>query len=207
MKKQAPRRVVIVHGWRGRPDKGWLKSLGTELEKRGIEVINPQLPDRYDPKPAVWVAELARLVGPLDTNTIFVGHSMGCPTILRYLSEYQVKPRGLLTHVARRLLRRREEVQIPAAIFVAGFYELATPALDNFFGPEPDFMKLKSMIKKTFCVYSDNDKIVDPARSKELASKLDSAEILLPGRGHFGNVLLAEVPEVLKLALDVFGLE
>ena len=79
------KRVFIVHGWDGYPEEGWFPWLKKELEAKDFEVYVPQLPDAENPRIYKWVPKLAEIVGVPDEQTYFIGHSMGCQTIARYL--------------------------------------------------------------------------------------------------------------------------
>src|ERR1700690_1832263 len=106
------KKVVFVHCWEGTPDQAWYPWLKKELEAKGFEVIVPQLPDTNSPRIAKWVPALAVAAGVVDDDTYFVGHSMGCETIVRYLE-------GL-----------PEGQKVGGAVFIAGFFERLT-GLDN----------------------------------------------------------------------------
>src|SRR5262245_36210298 len=101
------KRVFIVHGWDGHPEEGWFPWLKAELEKKGFAVQVPAMPETKHPKIEPWVATLSQLVGKTDANTYFVGHSIGCQTILRYLAGL---PKGS---------------QVGGAVFVAGWFTLS----------------------------------------------------------------------------------
>lgn len=79
------RRAFIIHGWSGSPGEGWLPWLGRELEQRDFSVVRPAMPSTDAPKINAWVEHLRDIVGFVDAHTYFVGHSIGCQTILRYL--------------------------------------------------------------------------------------------------------------------------
>ena len=177
------KRVVIVHGYRGRPDLGWLKWLADELTAREIEVINPKLLHASHPNLDEWIAQLTAAVGALDGQTVFVSHSMGVPTVLRFLNEYPGEP------------------QLAGAVFVAGFYEPAGGKHSDFFGAEPNFGRLQRMIKQRYVIHSDNDTSVKPAQSQELARALDAQDIIIPGRGHFANNDPTPINEALESVL------
>ena len=79
------KRVFIIHGWEGYPENAWFPWIKNELKKRGFEVYAPAMPDSGNPKIEIWVPFLKNLVGRCDENTYFIGHSMGCRTIIKYL--------------------------------------------------------------------------------------------------------------------------
>lgn len=97
------KKIFIVHGWDGGPDKDWMPWTKRELSKRGHEVHLLSMPDPDYPKINPWVEHLRKEVGKPSKNTILVGHSMGCQTILRYLETLQ------------------EDEKIDRVVLVAGF--------------------------------------------------------------------------------------
>ncbi|MBI5077576.1 alpha/beta hydrolase [Candidatus Falkowbacteria bacterium] len=107
------KRVFIAHGWDGYPEEGWFPCLKRELEVKGFEVIVPQFPDPANPRIDKWVSKFAEVVGTVDENTYFVGHSMGCQTIARYL---EALPDG---------------IKVGGAVFVAGFFKRLTQVEDD----------------------------------------------------------------------------
>jgi len=102
------KRVFIIHGWDGYPEENWFPWLRAELEKRGFEVHVPQLPDAGNPRIQNWVPAVAKVVGKPDRDTYFVGHSMGCQTIARYLESLP------------------DKTKVGGAVFVAGFFKRLT---------------------------------------------------------------------------------
>src|SRR3972149_11827600 len=87
------KRAIIVHGWDFNPDMNWYPWLKKELEKRDYSVIVPSMPETSEPKINDWVSYLEKIIGKLDENTLLIGHSIGCQTIMRYLesSDYNGK--------------------------------------------------------------------------------------------------------------------
>ena len=79
------KRVFIIHGWGGNPEEGWFPWLKEELINHGFEVYIPSMPDTNNPTIKNWVGNLKNIIKSPDKNTYFVGHSIGCQTILRYL--------------------------------------------------------------------------------------------------------------------------
>lgn len=179
------KRVFIIHVWGGHPGEGWQGWLSDELKKKDFEVIAPQMPNTENPKIEEWVSFLSDLVGEPDENTFFVGHSVGCQTIMRYLEKIFPK-------------------KIGGAIFVAGWFNLK-----NLEGPEEeaiakpwierpiDFEKVRNAGSKFTVFLSDDDEWV-PLSDKEIfESKLGARVIIQKNRGHFEG--LSEMPEVLEL--------
>ncbi|PIN87901.1 hypothetical protein COV12_01405 [Candidatus Woesearchaeota archaeon CG10_big_fil_rev_8_21_14_0_10_32_24] len=86
--------VFIVHGWGGFPEEVWFPWLKEELEKKNFKVTILEMPNSEEPKIDVWVSYLKEKVGAPSLDTYFVGHSIGCQTILRY-SEFPLKANNI----------------------------------------------------------------------------------------------------------------
>src|SRR5436190_1171720 len=80
------KRVFIVHGWGGYAREGWQGWLADQLTAKGFTALTPSMPNTDWPKIEEWVPLLGDLVVAPDENTHFVGHSIGCQTIFRYLA-------------------------------------------------------------------------------------------------------------------------
>ena len=120
------KKVYIIHGWEGYPEENWFPWLKRELESRGFEVYVPQMPNADSPRIAKWVPAIAKLVEKPDQDTYFVGHSMGCQAIARYLETIP------------------ENVKVGGVIFVAGFFKRLTGL-----GEEPNFEEVEREWLKT----------------------------------------------------------
>lgn len=193
------KRVFVVHGWSGAPEKGWFPWLQHELEARQFEVIMPHMPLPRTPRIKRWVPALASAVGSADAHTFFVGHSMGCQTIVRYL---ETLPHGL---------------KIGGAVFVSGFFSRITnldqdpkaQAIDTEWATTPiDFLKVKTHMDKSTAIFSDNDKFVPLENAEDFKERLNSKTIIAHHMGHFSGPMdgVVELPivleELLKIAQD-----
>jgi hypothetical protein len=171
-----PKRVFIIHGWGGHPKEGWFPWLKKELQMRGFAVQVPSMPDPEEPKIETWIPFLSQLVGQADKNTFFVGHSIGCQTIIRYL---QTLPDG---------------VKIGGAVFVAGWYNLRnleTEEEKRIAGPwvnEPrDDKKIRQAVNHVIAIFSDNDPYVIPENQKSWKELVGAKIILEHKKGHFSG--------------------
>jgi len=179
------KRVFIIHGWGGRPDKGWLAWLNKKLSKKGFEVYLPVMPDAENPKIETWVSYLKKLVGKTDENTYFIGHSIGCQTIMRYLENIKTKVGGI--------------------IFVAGWFtlkgleskeeeEIAQPWLKTAI----NLNKIKKKAKKIIALFSDDDPYIPLENIKIFKEKLNAKIIIEKNKGHYIENVTKEIPVVLK---------
>ncbi|MFH0712342.1 MAG: alpha/beta fold hydrolase [Candidatus Jorgensenbacteria bacterium] len=191
------KRVIIVHGWDGYPEEGWFPWLKNELEKKGFEVLVPQLPQPKIPRIENWVPKLAETVGTPDENTYLVGHSMGCQTIARYL---EALPEG---------------VKIGGAVFVGGFFKRLTgingeeeqEVVDHWLKTPLDLQKVKSHLLGSIAIFSDNDYYVPLDNADDFRDKLGSEVIIKIGMGHFSGVRdkTFELPIALESILKLAG--
>lgn len=151
-------RALILHGWKGRIDKGWPKWLAAELEERGIEVEPVQMESEEDPGREVverWAKVVAEKARPDD---VLVGHSMGCMVLLRYLSDLS------------------PEADFAGMVLVAG----------GLWG-ELDTERVKRLVRRRICVFSDNDEKIPMERTEALVGAIEADPWLIPGQGHFDN--------------------
>lgn len=181
-------RVFIVHGWGDSPDSNWYQWLKAELEDRGHEVAIPEMPNTLAPEMDAWTDKLGSSVGAADNKTYFVGHSIGCQTIMRYVSKL---PRSS---------------RIGGIIFVAGWIQLEnledneTERIAKPWLTTPiDFSKIKEKTKNIKVFLSDDD----PYGCQELNSKAFEEELgavveIESEKGHFLSTDgVTEMPEVL----------
>ncbi len=188
------KRVIIVHGWDGYPEEGWFPWLKSQLKQKGFQVTVPQLPEPEIPKIEPWVTALANTVGTADENTYFVGHSIGCSTIARYLDTLPA------------------DTKVGGAVFVAGFFkrltklegeeakEIANPWLTTSL----DFDKVKNILTKSVAIFSDNDPYVPLDNQDDFHDKLNSKIIVEHNMGHFsGSTGTTQLPIALESLLEI----
>lgn len=186
------KRVIIVHGWDGNPQEGWFPWLKSELEQKGFEISVPQLPQPDIPKIELWVKTLSETVKKPDKETFFVGHSIGCSTIVRYIESIETKVGG--------------------AVFVAGFFKRLTNMEDDevkeiaspWLTTPIDFDKVKKLLGKNVAIFSDNDPYVPLDNQDDFSNKLGSKIIIEHQMGHFsGSTGTTQLPIALKSLLEI----
>ncbi len=190
------RRVFIVYGWGGHPEDAWLPWLKKELESHGFEVHIPRLPDADHPRIDMWVSTLAKAVGTPDECTYFVGHSMGCQTIVRYVQSLG------------------ESVETGGAVFVAGFFRRLTgmgdgpeskATQDHWLNAPVNLEEAKKRLSKSIAVFSDDDPYVPIDNIADFRDILGSKIIIEHGKGHYSGQRDAttELPIVLECVLEI----
>lgn len=182
------KRVVIIHGWGGNPDEHWLPWLKSELTKKGFAVTAPQMPNTDAPVIEEWVGYLSQLVGDIDEYTYFIGHSVGCQTIMRYLGTQAGKRAG-------------------GCVFVAGWFKLQN--LENeeeerlaepWQRDDIDFVKVKEVTNNFIVLNSTDDDYGAVKENKKLfEQKLGAKVTIMANKGHFTESDgVTELPEALE---------
>lgn len=175
--------VYIIHGYTASPQSHWFPWLKQQLEQDGTAVHVPTMPDAEEPDVQRWLAHLQTLVPAPDENCYFVGHSLGCITLLRYLSAFSP-------------LRK-----IGGLVLVSGFTQPlpALPLLSPFTAEAPGLDNIRHMAPQRAVVFSDNDAIVPPDLTADLAVALDVTPDIIEGGGHFlGSEGFLQLPVVYR---------
>ncbi|MDD5133313.1 MAG: DUF1749 domain-containing protein [Candidatus Nanoarchaeia archaeon] len=168
------KKVYIIHGWGGNPKEGWFPWLKKELESKNYKVFIPEMPNTEEPEIKEWVSYLKKLVKP-DNETYFVGHSIGCQTIMRYLESLP------------------EKIKVGKCIFVAGWFNLNSLSEEEIETAKPwletpiDYKKVLSHTNKITAIFSDNDDYVPLTDSEIFKNKLKTKIIIEQGKGHFSG--------------------
>jgi predicted alpha/beta hydrolase family esterase len=167
-------KIYMVHCWDGTMDDGWYPWLEKKIQNKDTKVYRFNMPNTNCPKIEEWVSKLGQEVPMIGNNTFFVGHSIGCQTILRYLETQPVTEIGGILLVAPWLDLLEE------AVSDAESYEIAKPWLTR----PIDFEKIKKFTSNIYCIFSDNDYFVPLEQESELKKLLNAKTIIVNGMGH-----------------------
>lgn len=183
------KRVIIVHGWGGSPHEEWMPWLASELRDTGCNVVVPEMPDTDTPVIESWVEKLREVVGIPDSETYFVGHSIGCQTIMRYL-ENLTGPVG-------------------GAVFVAGWFNLENLEDEDsesiarpWIGTPIDIARVKKVLLRSVLIISDNDPYGALEENKEKFNMLVTKTVILPGAAHITD---ERVPLILNETVEILA--
>lgn len=187
------KRIIIVHGWGGNPDEPILLWLANKCEELGYEVIRPTMPNSETPVINVWINFFKDIVGGPDKDTYFIGHSIGCQTIMRY---FETLP---------------QEIKVGGAVFVAGWFNLDNleeneiPIAKPWIETTIDFKKIKFICQKISVFLSSNEPFGCVQENKKIfEEKLNAEVIILENKGHFsGDDGIIEFPEALNALLKM----
>lgn len=181
------KRVFIVHGWSFNPKSYWIPWIKKELEAKGYSVTALQMPNTDEPDLTEWVNHLSKTVGKSDKETYFIGHSIGCQTIMRYLE--------------------KTNSSVGGAVFVGGWFtlngledeeveEIAKPWLET----PINYEKVKKNCKIT-AIFSDDDPFVEISNAELFKKNVNAKTIILKKQSHFETQIQLPIllEEFLKL--------
>ncbi len=169
-------RVFIFHCWGGDSRGCWRGWLADELRRKNVEVVAPEFPDTNNPKLGAWLAEARRTVPRFNPSEewVLVGHSLGCPTILRLLES--MKDGG------------KEGERVKAVVLVAGFAKDPGIAEIRSFVDRPfNWEKIRKKAGRFVVINSDNDPYVPLAEGERVAKLLNAELVVEHGAGHINE--------------------
>ena len=160
--------IILIHGYGGASDNHWFPYIQGELEKIGVEVFAPQMPEDHTPEK--WSPILEELKEKINENTILVGHSLGCPAILNLLPKL--------------------EKTVFGTIFVAGFGKKFEDGSEdaqkcNEFVKDIAWKKVRKNAGHIKIIASTNDPAVPVDVSVHLGVMLQEPVHFYDGAGHF----------------------
>ena len=132
------KKVFLVHCWDGTSNDGWYPWIEQELKKYNVEVIRFDMPNTANPTIEEWISTLNEKVDKIDEETYFMGHSIGCQTIMRYLETKETTKIGGILFVAPWL------DLLPEAVEDEDSYNTAQPWLNT----PINFDKIKQFTQK-----------------------------------------------------------
>ncbi len=190
------KKVYIVHGWDGSPDEPLFKWLDKELTLKGYEVFRVAMPTPETPIIETWVERLQESIN-LDSETILVGHSVGCQAIMRYLETLS------------------EESRIDGVVLLAPWMKLDQTTIEEegeevveiarpWMETAINFNKVKLIAGKIIAIFSDNDDFVELSQKDFFEEKLNAQTIVEHEKGHFSPAEnISELPSALESILSL----
>lgn len=178
------KKVYLIHGWGGNSEGGWFDWLKEELSKKGFKVVAYDMPNTEHPKIEEWVGYLEKNIKDVDEGTYFIGHSIGCQTILRYLEKLHKHKR------------------ISGCVFVAPWFDLVNLEPEEIKIAHPwtntsiEFQRVLDHCNNFLCVFSNNDPLVTLNEAEKFKKNLGATIIIKKGFGHFDAV--EKIPEILN---------
>lgn len=182
------KKVYLVHGWDGSPSsEPWFKWLKQELPKMNVKIDALEMPHSKTPEIEEWVSYLMNTVKEIDRETYFIGHSIGCQAIMRYLEKLP------------------ESIKIAGCVFVAGFFNLKEEAYEDeedreiakpWIETPISFEKIKNHTINFLAIFSKDDPDVPVSDSELFKERLGAKIILKNNEEHFNKT--GEIQEILE---------
>lgn len=191
------KKVYIVHCWGGSVLDGWYPWLRKHLEINGVKVIMENMPNTETPMISQWVKKLDSLVETLDEDTYFIGHSIGCQTIMRYL-------------------QTKETIKIGGILFVTPWLDLLPKALEDgadeiakpWINTPIDFEKVKRFTNRITAIFSSDDYFVSLEQTNIFQEKLNVHTVIVPEKGHISEEDgVYDLPEILVETGNLLGMK
>ncbi len=182
------KKVYMIHGWEGSSKDNWFPWLKKELEnkKPNVEIHVFDMPNSEHPKIEEWVGYLEENIKDVDEHTYFIGHSIGCQTIIRFLEKLHKHKR------------------IGGCIFVAGFFDLLNLEPEEFKIAHPwitspiDSSRVLDHCNRFLALFSKDDPEVHIDEAKKFKEKFGAKIVIMDGKGHFED---EKQPELLNEVL------
>jgi predicted alpha/beta hydrolase family esterase len=159
--------------------------LDRELTAAGCVVTRLSMPHPETPTIDDWVRALAAAVGTPDGNTHFVGHSVGCQTVMRYIA-------GLSddVHVGKLAL-------VAPWFGLVGLQEHENPIAQPWLDTPIDTDAVRRRTDSILAIFSDDDPVVPLTNVDLYRDRLDAHCIVLHAKDHLGGDSgVTELPEV-----------
>ncbi|NHQ85469.1 serine hydrolase family protein [Iodobacter sp. HSC-16F04] len=173
--------LYIIHGYDAAPSHHWFPWLQDQLATLGVPCHILEMPNSGQPDLNAWLTKIEQSVAVHNEDVYFVGHSLGCITVLRHLE--------------------RINQAIGGVVLVAGFAGAVPllPQLDEFTAQPLNTTHLRQLIRQRSVIAADNDATIPFALTKALGQQLDAQFLIVKNGGHF---LLGEGFDTLPVVLD-----
>jgi predicted alpha/beta hydrolase family esterase len=184
-------RLCIVPRWSGGPDSDfypWLRAQPAACA-RFDEILSPSIARPGEPTIAAWLESLREITAGLALDdTYFLGHSVGCQAVLRFLEQSS------------------EETRVAGVLCVAGWWTVDRPwdSLRPWSDTPMDLGRVRAAGQRFSVLLSDDDPFTADWRENERAwrERLGAEVRCVPGARHFNG---AEEPAVLDALLALAG--
>ena len=186
------KKVFMIHGFQGEPNGGWRPWLMGELAQNDVWACALAMPTPDIPNKDEWVKKISEEVQDPDEDVFLVGHSLGVPTILRYLETLS------------------NGSKIGGVILVSGTafkvkkdgYEQVNSFLETSF----DFEHIKNVCKNFVVIHGDDDPNVPFSDAEYLSNQLSCNLILIHNGKHLnGSAGIYKLPEALESLLKILN--
>lgn len=187
------KKVYLIHGWDGNPNNNWFPDTTKTLQDSGFLVNSVILPTPENPDPITWPQAMVEQIENPDEETYFVGHSIGCITILRYLQGLAINSKlGGIVLVAPYLDLTHLQTQEEKVLW------------NKWKNLPLNLETIKNKVNQVVCIFSDNDEDVDLEPNMTIFKEKLNAQIIIEhNKGHFSDHDgVVDLPSVVEAILS-----
>lgn len=150
------------------------------------------MPNTSEPEIKSWVNKIKETANKVNEETVFIGHSIGCQAILRFLEKLSSEEKvGKCIFVAPWMNLDRKTIEEEGE----EVKEIAKPWIET----PIDFEKVRSHCKNLVCLFSTNDSYVSLSEEDIFKERLNAQIVVMKNKGHFtGDDGVFEIPEILE---------
>lgn len=162
-----PYNIYVVHGYTANSQANWYPDLKNHLESENVAIHIFDMPNSHAPVEKEWLDFLEAKITNFDEKSIYIGHSLGCATILKFLED-------------------KNTDNIESLFLVSGFVENSPiPELSEFVKEKINYAKFIKTISNRIVISAEDDDIIPYQYSEILAKKLNAQFNLLRTGKHF----------------------
>jgi uncharacterized protein len=173
------KKTLIIHAWFNKPENNWYPWLKSELEKKGYSVDLPDIPElRKDIPDLKSILTLIEKNVKPNSDTVVIGHSLGCLVAMRLAEQHQYKK----------------------MILVSGWdFDDLTEGHKKFWKSKINHVKIQKNVSEIIIVHSDNDPYITACQAEDMSKRLNGRFVLVKGAGHFTSKDgITKIPELLQ---------
>lgn len=177
-------RIIGVHGYKSNPKMNFWPELYDAYRSAGHDVVIPELPNSAEPDIEIWLETLQKEVGTLNSDDILVGHSLGGPTLMKFLelAEARSTPKGVL--------------------LIAPAWRIKHERFAGFFIHELDFEILMWKAHKFIVMHDAEDPVLPTSQGQKYADLLGVELVKTTGNEHFNNSGFLDIKKQLDKLVD-----
>lgn len=195
------KRIYIFPRYSGDENSDWYQKVQREFvhNDKNINIIPLTLPNWDKPSTEEFLAFIREVIpeNKIDSNTYFIGHSIGCKAALLYLNE---------------LHTNNPKLRMGGLLCVAGWWNIDKPwpQLKPWIKMPIDFKGIKLICSNNIVsILSDNDPYTSDTQSnkKQWEENLSAKVVIVPGAKHFNSEGLIEIiNEILPFSFKLYFL-
>jgi uncharacterized protein len=188
----ADMKFFLFHCWGATGKSCWSGWLAGQLNSSGLSstVLLPDFPNSENPILGEWLSSARKLVPRFEGKDewVLIGHSLGCPTILRLLETFG------------------KDEKAACIILVASFAkDLGIAEIKNFVDRDFDWQKIKGKAGKIIIINPDNDPYIKLDEAKRMAKHLGAELIVEHNAGHINEGAgFDEYPHLLEIIREQY---